>query len=103
MKNKILQILKEKYNIFIESNNDRYCVYFEQLDSLNLSVMWFERGKKLFNTKPIGMSDLLIVDSDTVALIEYINKQMNLKENDLPKVRKVIMEFGHEKIKQHIQ
>lgn len=103
MEKKIIKLLREKFNTFIELRDGKYCVYFEQLDSPNLSTVWFDKGKKVFNTKPIGMSDLLIVDSDTVSLIEYINEQMELKENDLPKVRKVIMDFSHEKIKQHIR
>ncbi len=42
-----------------------------------------------------------IVDSDTVHMIDYLNKKMKLNENDLPKVRKVIMEYSHEKIRRH--
>jgi len=34
-------------------------------------------------------------------LINYINEVMKLNENDLPTIRKVIMDFSHEKIKQH--
>lgn len=103
MKKSILKLLNEKFNVFVERQDHRYCVFFEEVGSPNLSMIWFDKAKKSFSTKPIGLSEYTIVDSDTVNILDVLNKKMNLNENDLPKVRKVIMEFSHEKIKKHFQ
>jgi hypothetical protein len=101
MKKSIIKILDEKFNVFVERQDQRYCVFFEELESPNLSMVWFDRAKKSFTSKPIGLSEYTIVDSDTAHMIDYLNKKMKLNENDLPKVRKVIMEYSHEKIRRH--
>lgn len=103
MKKSIIKILDDKFNVFVERQDQRYCVFFEEVGSPNLSMIWFDRAKKSFTTKPIGLSEYTIVDSDTTHMIDYLNKKVKLNENDLPKVRKVIMEYSHEKIKKHFQ
>ena len=101
MKKKINRILNERFKTYVEKQDGKFCVFFEELNSPNLSMVWFEKAKNSFSTKPIGLKEYAIVDSDTILLVNYINELMKLNENDLPTVRKVIMDFSHDKIKQH--
>jgi|688.fasta_scaffold472051_1 hypothetical protein len=103
MKNKILNLLNEKFNVFIERQDQRYCVFFEEIENPNLSTIWFDKAKKSFIKKPIGLSEYTIVDSDTVNILKVLNETLQFSESDLPKIRKIIMEHGHEIIKKHFQ
>jgi hypothetical protein len=98
---------------FIEGNYDRVIVSgvtgmdcrFVHRDGLTGDgVVYFEFSKRGWLRKPIMTKcQYVIVDANTVELIDFLNKYYNLDEGDYGMVRRIIIELAMGEMEEYIR
>ena len=62
------------------------------------AIVWFEKGKKGFNRKPISQNVWMMVDCDLRPLHELLHKHFHLNEGDFNITRTTLSSIAYETI-----
>lgn len=89
------KFLNEYFTPTVEEDSRGIKVIFNAKKDLTTpSIIWFSVAKRGWNRKPLSQNSYIIVDADTEGVLTFVNKYYGINEDDLPKVRRAIIDMA---------
>ena len=90
---------KEFTQVITEDKMGIKCLFRHKKSVIEDGVIYFEKAKKSWSKKPImNKRQYIITDANMTDVLEFLNKYINITEDDYPTIRNYIIKRSIEKV-----
>jgi|TARA_R110000803_G_scaffold90401_7_gene157783 hypothetical protein len=95
----IRELIEKNFTLRVDEDVSGIKVIFTS--TMGEGVIWFERAKKGWSTKPISTNQYIIVNAELSHVLTFLNRYYQLDESNYHEIRRMFIDMGMDKVDEY--